>query len=530
MDSEKKVIEDTPSLETDEAVGEVFNASGHKQELDRQFSLLSVCSIGITTGNVWAALGGSIVIALYNGGPPGVIYSFIAVSCMYFMIAACIAEMASAIPTSAGVYHWASVTAGAKYGKVVGFYAGCWNFLGWLYGTASISLILANQIISMYGLFHDGYEYKRWQVFIVYLIMTWVSAFIVMFMNRALPTVTKMGLFFILAGVSVTILVCAIMPSRTGKGHASSSFVWKDWVNQTGWSSDGFVFCAGMLNGAFAVGTPDCISHLAEEIPRPRVNVPKAILAQYVVGFFSAFFYIITIFYSVNDLDSLFSNPWPFPLAELYRQATNSRAGSLGLLIVIFLPTLSTNIGCYITTGRMLWTLGRDGAVPFSGWVGHVDKSWGNPFNATLVCAVLNTILGLVYIGSSTAFSAFVGSFIVLASLSYLAFIVPNILSRRTRVIKGPFTMPAPVFYTVASIASTYMTVWIVIYCFPFALPFNATTMNYTSVMTGGCTILLGVWYLYIRNKGYAGPRALVEETEKELARGEDVVVGADRF
>jgi hypothetical protein len=42
-------------------VGEVINASGHKQELDRQFSLLSICSIGITTGNVWAALGGSIV-------------------------------------------------------------------------------------------------------------------------------------------------------------------------------------------------------------------------------------------------------------------------------------------------------------------------------------------------------------------------------------------------------------------------------------------------------------------------------------
>jgi choline transport protein len=40
------------------------------------------------------------------------------------MIAACIAEMASAIPSSSGVYHWASVTAGAKYGKVVGFFAG----------------------------------------------------------------------------------------------------------------------------------------------------------------------------------------------------------------------------------------------------------------------------------------------------------------------------------------------------------------------------------------------------------------------
>jgi len=63
MDVEKKVSVETPGYEADEAVGvgEVLNASGHKQELERQFSLLSICSIGITTGNVWAALGGSIV-------------------------------------------------------------------------------------------------------------------------------------------------------------------------------------------------------------------------------------------------------------------------------------------------------------------------------------------------------------------------------------------------------------------------------------------------------------------------------------
>jgi choline transport protein len=268
----------------------------------------------------------------------------------------------------------------------------------------------------------------------------------------------------------------------------------------------------------------DCVTHLAEEIPRPRVNIPKAILAQYVVGFTTAFCYIVTIFYSVNDLDSLFSNPWPFPLAELYRQATNSHAGSLGLLIVIFLPTFCTNIGCYITTGRMLWTLGRDRATPFSGWIAHVDAKWGNPLNATLTCAVLNTILGLVYIGSTTAFSAFVGSFIVLASLSYLAFILPNIFSRRRHVMKGPFRMPDPVFYTVAGISCAYMCVWIVIYCFPFAVPFDEKTMNYTSVMTGGCTILLGGWYMWIRNKGYVGPGALVVDLERRLARGEAVL------
>lgn len=63
MGKSKSVASEKPQYDADDtiAVGEVLNASGHKQELERQFSLLSICSIGITTGNVWAALGGSIV-------------------------------------------------------------------------------------------------------------------------------------------------------------------------------------------------------------------------------------------------------------------------------------------------------------------------------------------------------------------------------------------------------------------------------------------------------------------------------------
>lgn len=46
----------------------------HAQQLDRNFSLLSICATGLVVGNTWAALGGSIAVAIYNGGPPGVIY------------------------------------------------------------------------------------------------------------------------------------------------------------------------------------------------------------------------------------------------------------------------------------------------------------------------------------------------------------------------------------------------------------------------------------------------------------------------
>ncbi|KAF2470899.1 amino acid transporter [Lindgomyces ingoldianus] len=498
-------------------VGEVLNASGHKQELERQFSLLSICAVGICTGNAWAALGGSIVLALYNGGPPGVIYEFIAVSFFYWLIASCIAELASAIPSSAGVYHWASITAG-KYGRSVGYFAGWWNFFGWVFGAASLSAILANQIVSMYGLFHTSYAYQRWHVFITYLIVTWLCCLCVMFANRALPAISNVGLFFIFAGVVITILVCAIMPSRSGKGYATNEFVWKEWQNQTGWTSDGFVFCAGMLNGAYAVGVPDCVSHLAEELPKPRINIPKAIAAQMVVGFITAFLYLIAIFYTVNDVTLLFSNPYPFPLAELYRQATNTRAGSLGLLIVIFLPTACTNIGAYITAGRMLWTLGRDDATPFASWIGHIDTRFKNPLNASFACGIICTVLGCIYVGNTTAFNAFLGSFVVLTSSSYLAAILPHILSRRRHILPGPFWMPDSVFYTVSGVSCAYMASFIVIYCFPYAVPFDSKSMNYSCLIAGGLTVFVAGWWWWIRKRGYVGPAKMIEEVERRLS------------
>lgn len=118
------------------------NASGHTQELARRFSLVSLAGVGVTVGNVWPAIGGTILVAISNGGPPGVLYEFLVVSVFYFLVAASLAELVSAIPSSSGVYHWASVTPGRRWGRIVGFFAGWWNYLAWSMGAASMAAIL----------------------------------------------------------------------------------------------------------------------------------------------------------------------------------------------------------------------------------------------------------------------------------------------------------------------------------------------------------------------------------------------------
>ncbi|KAJ5786769.1 uncharacterized protein N7503_011981 [Penicillium pulvis] len=494
--------------------GEQVNASGHRQEVDRNFSLISLCAIAVTTGNTWIAQGGSVVTALSNGGLAGCIYEFIAVSICYWMVAASIAELASGMPSASGVYHWASITAG-KYGRVCGFFAGWWNCLAWILGAASMSLIMAQQLVSMYALMHPGFEVQTWNTFVTFIICTWVCCCIVLFMNRFLPYIGNIGMFFILAGVFVTIIVCAVMPSVNGFEYGTNEQVWEEWTNGTGYSQQGFVFVMGMLNGAYSVGTPDCSSHLAEEIPHPSRNIPKAVLAQMGVGFITGLLYMIAIFYSIHDIDAVANSSYNFPLAEIYYQATGSRGGGLGLLIVAFIPTLITATGCYITAGRTLWTISRDRATPFPNWLGHISTRFHNPFNATFVCGCVVTVLACIYLGSTTAFSAFVGCFVQLSSLSYFMAIFPHILTRRSSFVPGVFFMNNTIGFVINSLSCVYILAFVVIFCFPYALPVDAASMNYASLLTGGLSIFVAIWW-FVRQGDYEGPKN-IPLTDKAL-------------
>lgn len=308
----------------------LVNASGHVQELARNFHLLSLAGVGLVVGNVWPPIGGSILVAIFNGGPPGVLYEFIAVSVFYWTVAASIAELASAIPSSAGVYHWATATPGPRWGRVIGFFAGWWNFLAWILGAASMAAIFGNTVVQMYALNHAGFAAQPWHVFVVYIVATWLACAAVCLANRAMPLLNNFGVAAILVGFLATVAVVAAMPGRGGRPpHASSSFVWTEWTADVGYP-DGLVFVAGMLNGAFSVGAVDATTHLAEEIPLPHVNMPRAIGLQMSIGFVTGLCYLVAVMYAINDYAALFSSP--SPIAEIYLQATGgSAAAATGL-------------------------------------------------------------------------------------------------------------------------------------------------------------------------------------------------------
>lgn len=242
-------------------------------------------------------------------------------------------------------------------------------------------------------------------------------------------------------------------------------------------------------------------------VPNPEIKVPQGIMLQMLTAFTTAFIYLIALFYSIQDLDAVFNSEIAvFPTAEIYKQATGSRAGAIGLIAVLFLATFPTLIGTLVTGGRMWWSLARDNATPFASYFCEVHPKLNAPVRATVAVSTMVTCLGCIYVGSTTAFQALISSYIVLSTLSYLGAILPHVLTGRKNIVPGPFYL-GQFGLVINAVAVVYIIVTVVFFCFPLVLPVTARDMNYTSVIVVGLMAMTAVWWFFRGRRDYRGPQ-----------------------
>lgn len=68
-------------------------------------------------------------------------------------------------------------------------------------------MLQANTVVQMYALKHPDYTFQAWHVFVAYIIATWVACLLVCFFNRGMPWLSQAGIFFLLAGFFITVIV-----------------------------------------------------------------------------------------------------------------------------------------------------------------------------------------------------------------------------------------------------------------------------------------------------------------------------------
>ncbi|KAI7157332.1 amino acid permease [Hortaea werneckii] len=494
----------TPTSPIDKDVGSVIDADamrlaemGHKQELQRHFTKLSLVGLASTTTISWTGLGLGLTTEIAAGGPGAVIYGFILVFILQCFLGASLAEFVSSYPTEGAMYHWIAAIAPRRVMGFLSFMTGYFTVFGWIFTTASTNLIYAQTLMALVALYHPGMTIQTWQTFVAYEGLNMITALVVLYGNKLIPSLNRFSLFYLQIGyftVMVTVAACA-------PKHQSSEFVFRTWINTTGWENQVICFITGLVNPLYSLGGLDGVSHITEEMPNPSKNAPLAIAITLSIAFVTGITYLITLMFSVQDWRALSNSNTQLPLAELFRQATSNAGGAFALTFLIFIALGPCVVGSQLSTGRMFWAFSRDGALPFSDFWSKIHPSKRIPFNAQLAVYGVVAALGCLYLGSSTAFNSLMGTAVTVNNSAYMVPILTNLLTGRRNMHKGSFFMSGWKGFAVNTVAVCWLSFAIVFFSFPYYKPVTAQNMNYTCVVVGGLAILQLGWWLCVRKR-----------------------------
>ncbi|KAI9737948.1 MAG: hypothetical protein M1834_009318 [Cirrosporium novae-zelandiae] len=456
---------------------------GYTQDMKRTFSVFGVLGVGFSLTNSWFGVSSALVTGINSGGPILIVYGIMIIAFISSCVGISLSELASALPNAGGQYFWANELASKKYANFASYLTGWFTWAGSIFTSASVALAVGNAGVGCWALTHPDFEIKAWHGFVAYEIIN-IFAFFFNTYGKVLPYVATTTLWISL----VSFIVILITIPASAPTHQQAKFVFANFQNNTGWKSDGIAFIVGLINTNWAFACLDCATHMAEEVLRPEKMIPISIMGTVAIGFTTSWFFSISMFFSMQDLDEL--QTASVPILTLFYQALETKAGAIVLESFIMVTGLGCMIACHTWQSRICWSFARDGGVPGSKFLSKIEPKLDVPLRAHFVSCAIVSLVGLLWLGSSTAFNSMVTACIVLLYVSYAIPVICLLLRGRNNIKHGPFWLgPVGLFANIVLLLWTVFT--LVMYSFPTYYPATPGNMNYVSAVYAVVVIIL---------------------------------------
>ncbi|PVH94290.1 amino acid permease 2 [Periconia macrospinosa] len=480
---------------------------GKTQELRRNYRPLSALAFTVIIQGTWEVLMTATYQGLVDGGPAGLIWSYIWTFFGFIFVVMSLAEMASMAPTAGGQYHWVSEFSPPSIQKPVSYFVGWMSTLSWQAGTASGPFLVGTLIQACAIVIYPSYEPTNWQGTLMVIAVTFVVGWLNIWGARIMPIFQNIMLVVHVFGFLAIIIVLWVLSPR-----ASTKTTFTEFKNDGGWSNMGLALMVGQISAVYACICSDAAAHMSEEIKDAGKTVPRAMLGSYILNGALGLVFLISYVYMLTDLPAALEDRTGYPHIWVFSQAV-SPAGVVVLNVIptvlIFAGTLSFNL----SASRQTWALARDKGLPFSGWLERVNPKLQVPANAVTFTCCFTIALSLIHIGSDVAFNAIISLNVVSLMITYM-FSIGAVLYRR---IRHPELLPrcrwslgkwgVPVNLG-GLLYSTHAFFW----CFwPNTTPVTLVDFNWSVVMFVGVGILCMGDYWIRGRRDYHGPVVLVE-------------------
>ncbi|KAK6851203.1 amino acid permease-like protein [Apiospora arundinis] len=499
---------------------------GYKAELPRSLSMLSVLGLSFAIMAVPYGLSTAFYISLANGQSVTVIWGWVLLSLISTAIAASLAEICSVYPTSGGVYYRAALLASPKWAPIASWVTGWLTLCGNWTVTLSINFGGAQLILSAISLWDEDYVATPWQTVLMFWAVTLLCYLINVFGSKYLDLINTVCIYWTGSSIIIILIVLLVMSPEKRSGE----FVFTHYdASASGWPL-GWSFFIGLLQPAYVLTGYGMVASMCEEVQSPEREVPKAIVLSVVAAGFTGLIFLIPVLFVLPEVSILLEIANGQPIGYIFKKATGSAGGGFGLLFLVLGIWLFAGVGSLTAASRCTYAFARDGAIPGSGLWKRVNKTFGIPLWALTLSAVVDCLLGLIYFGSTAAFSSFTGVATICLSTSYGLPILVSVCRGRKHLAHASFSLGK--FGFVINIATL---LWIVLAIFLFCMPTNLAglspqTMNYASVVFAGFATVSIVWYFVWGRKHFSGPPILqssLAEGGVGVVRGQSVDVEA---
>jgi amino acid transporter len=469
---------------------------GYNAQLTKNRSLMSVLGMTLTIVAVPYGIGGPLMSAIYGGGQLALFVGLLVVLFFNGCVAISLAELASRYPTSSGVYYWSYRLCEnhEKTRNILSFLTGWFWLIGNWTITLSVNFGFASLIAATVSIYNPGWTASSWELLLIFYALCVVVFFMCSLGDKFLPYVdTVAAAWNLVTIIAILVAVCA------KQGRHSASYALVNYESTfSGWGA-GFTFFIGLLPPAYAFSAIGMVTSMTEECARPEVEVSRAIAFCIPFGGLASLLFVLPLCFTLPPLEEILNAPYGQALPYTLNLIMGSQTGALILMTMILFVTLFCSIGITTAASRCTWAFSRDNALPLASiWTRTLAD---RPVFALALVTIIEMLLGLVNLGSSSAFTAFASVGVIALAIGYLVPITISLFSGRTEVSQAKWNC-GPVIGTAANIGAV---VWIlfelVLFSMPTALPVTEISMNYASVVLAGFAVLSAAWYVIAGRK-----------------------------
>lgn len=445
---------------------------------------------------------------LGTGGPAVMLWGWAGVGLMVLFVGLALAEVTSAYPTSGALYYMADRLGGRRWG----WYTGWLNLLGLLGAIAGIdygAALFTGALLNLQFDFHPTPE----KTFLIFLCILLLHAVLNLFNVRLVSLLNSISVWWHLAGVAVIVGVLAIVPDQ----HRSASFVFTEFVNDTGWDSPLYVVLIGLLLAQYTFSGYDASAHLSEETANASVQASRGIVRAIWVSWIAGFVLLAGLTFAIQDYKGAQGSATGVPPAQIMIDALGT-SGATALLLIVIVAQLFCGNAEVAAASRMVFAFSRDNALPGSRLWRKVSATTQTPVPAVWLSVGLAAVIALPSLYSKTAYGAVTAINVIGITPAYA---IPVLLRLRAgdRFTPGPWNLgrwSRPVGW----IAVCWVAFVTVLFCLPQASPVTVDSMNYASIALAVVLALATVWW-FVARRSYSTPTAYGTDKERaEIAEG----------